>query len=77
MQAEGIACDAGFDCIHRHRSPSRWKAADSLPNADKLHDAMLVLHHPVLLQGEGAVFKIIQALDRIQKHAKEVHKALN
>jgi len=77
MQAEGIACDAGFDCIHRHRSPSRWKAAGPLPNADILHDCMLVVHHPVLLQGEEAVFKIIQALERIQKHAEEVHKALN
>lgn len=77
MQAEGIACDAGFDCIHRHRSPNRWKAAGPLPNADILHDCMLVVHHPVLLQGEEAVFKIIQALERIQKHAEEVHKALN
>lgn len=77
MQAEGIACDAGFDCIHRHRSRNRWKAAGPLPNADILHDCMLVVHHPVLLQGEEAVFKIIQALERIQKHAEEVHKALN
>jgi perosamine synthetase len=77
MQAEGIACDAGFDGIHRHRSPSRWKAAGPLPNADILHDCMLVVHHPVLLQGEEAIFKIIQAMDRIQKHGVEVWKALN
>lgn len=77
MQAEGIACDAGFDSIHRHRSPNRWKAAGPLPQADKLHECMLVIHHPVLLQGEEAVFKVILALDRIQKHKVKVQKALN
>ncbi len=74
IQAEGIALDAGFAALQVSRSPSRWQSSGPLPIAALAHEGMLVLHHPVLLEGDGAIKKIIEALKKIQKHRVEVRK---
>src|SRR5262249_9249816 len=68
MRAEGVALDEGFRALHAGRSPSRWRAVGPLAEADRAHAGALVLHHPVLLAGEGAVRQIGTALRRVHAH---------
>jgi perosamine synthetase len=61
MRAEGVAIDSGFHALHIGRSPSRFRAVGSLPNATALHDQCVVLHHPVLSGSESDLQHIVDA----------------
>lgn len=52
-RAEGIAFDEGFRALHVGRSPSRYRRAGELREADRVHVGTVVLHHPVLLVVDG------------------------
>jgi dTDP-4-amino-4,6-dideoxygalactose transaminase len=68
MRAEGVALDEGFRALHTGRSPSRWRAAGPLDEADRAGAGSLVLHHPVLLLGEEGIRQIGAALRRVHAH---------
>jgi dTDP-4-amino-4,6-dideoxygalactose transaminase len=69
LRAEGIALDAGFRALHRGRSPTRFRKGGRLTEADRAHEGVVVLHHPVLLEGPAAVEEIARAVDRVMAHA--------
>jgi dTDP-4-amino-4,6-dideoxygalactose transaminase len=69
VQAEGVALDEGFRALHVGRSPSRFRAAGPLAEAERAHAGCLVLHHPVLLGGDDAVDRAARALEKVQAHA--------
>lgn len=75
MRAEGVAFDPGFSALHRGRSPSRFRAIDDLPNATQLHDSCVVLHHPVLLQGEDAAKRVAAAIVRTYRNAEAISRS--
>jgi dTDP-4-amino-4,6-dideoxygalactose transaminase len=50
-RAEGIEFNAGFRALHLCRSSRRFRQAGGLTIASRADAGMLVLHHPVLLEG--------------------------
>ncbi len=75
MRAENVALDAGFRSLHRIHSKRRFRAVGELPNAILCDEHVLVLHHPVLLEGEHATQQIYDSAARICRHAAEVAAA--
>jgi dTDP-4-amino-4,6-dideoxygalactose transaminase len=69
VRAEGIALDEGFRALHVGRSPSRWRAATPLLQAEQAHQGAVVLHHPVLLGTDGDVEQVAVAIAKIHAHA--------
>ncbi len=65
VRAEGIAIDAGFRSLHVGRSTARFRAAGNLAQAEKAHHAMIVLHHPVLLDGPAQIDEVVKAVNKI------------
>lgn len=61
----GIALDPGFPALHRIHSRRRFRSANDLPNAAKLHNNLLTLHHPVLLQDMDIIDQLVQTLQKI------------
>lgn len=49
MRAAGVALDPGFRALHRTHARGRFRAVNDLPHATRADEAILVLHHPVLL----------------------------
>ena len=49
MRTAGIAFDPGFRALHRTHARGRFRAVNDFPNATRADEAILVLHHPVLL----------------------------
>jgi dTDP-4-amino-4,6-dideoxygalactose transaminase len=62
LRAEGVAFDEGFRALHMGRSPTRFRTAGPLPEAERAHRACLVLHHPCLLGGASAVAEVALAV---------------
>ena len=65
MRAEGIAIDDGFHALHVGRSPSRFRTAGDLPEADRAHAGMVVLHHPVLMGSAPQVEEVASAVRKV------------
>jgi len=76
MRAENVALDAGFRSLHRIHSKRRFRVSGELPNANLCDEHVLVLHHPVLLEGENSVQQICESAARICRHAAEFASAL-
>lgn len=72
LRAEGIAVDEGFRALHVERSPSRWRGVGPLIHAERAHRGALVLHHPILLEGEEALRQVVQAVAKIHAHAERL-----
>ncbi|MGH7174367.1 MAG: DegT/DnrJ/EryC1/StrS family aminotransferase [Gemmataceae bacterium] len=72
MRAEGIAVDAGFRALHVGRSPSRWRSAGPLPQAERAHHGTVVLHHPILLGDDSDVEQVARAAAKIHAHAERL-----
>jgi dTDP-4-amino-4,6-dideoxygalactose transaminase len=70
LRAEGVAFDEGFRALHVGRSPSRFRRGDELTEADRAHRGAVVLHHPVLLEGEEAIEEVAVAVRKIHTHAR-------
>lgn len=75
MRAEGIAIDPGFRSLHRIHSKRRFRAVGDLPNAGVCDEHVLILHHPVLLEGDEARQQISDSAVRILRHAAEIAHA--
>ncbi|HTU88464.1 MAG TPA: aminotransferase class V-fold PLP-dependent enzyme [Gemmataceae bacterium] len=72
LRAEGIAFDEGFLALHVGRSPSRWRGAGPLPQAERAHQGAVVLHHPVLLGSDDDLLQVVRAVDKIRRHADKL-----
>jgi perosamine synthetase len=46
----GVALDPAFTALHKTHSQRRFRSVGELPNASALHEELMILHHPVLLQ---------------------------
>lgn len=75
MRAENVAIDPGFRSLHRIHSKRRFRAVGELPNANLCDEHVLILHHPVLLEGDEATQQICDSAARICRHAAEVAAA--
>lgn len=75
MRAEGIAIDPGFRSLHKIHSKRRFRAIGNLANADVCDEHVLVLHHPILLEGDEARQQISDCAARILRHAAEIADA--
>jgi dTDP-4-amino-4,6-dideoxygalactose transaminase len=62
MRRRGVALDPGFAALHKIHSQRRFRAVGDLPNATALHESLMTLHHPVLLQSEGEIRRLIDAM---------------
>jgi dTDP-4-amino-4,6-dideoxygalactose transaminase len=69
LRAEGIAFDEGFRALHVGRSPSRFRRAGDLGEADRAHVGTVVLHHPVLLGEDEEVEQVARAVRKVRAHA--------
>jgi dTDP-4-amino-4,6-dideoxygalactose transaminase len=74
MRAEGIAIDPGFRGLHLIHSRRRFRAVGELTNATQADAQMLILHHPMLLEGNSAVAEFIAACERIRAHASDIRE---
>jgi dTDP-4-amino-4,6-dideoxygalactose transaminase len=68
-RAEGVALDEGFRALHAGRSPSRFRQAGPLTEADRAHAGAVVLHHPVLLGTEAELEQVAAAVEKVHAHA--------
>jgi dTDP-4-amino-4,6-dideoxygalactose transaminase len=68
LRAEGIAIDEGFAALHVGRSPRRFRAATPLTDADRAHRGVVMLHHPVLLEGPEALEQVVAAWRKLYHH---------
>lgn len=62
MRAAGVALDPGFRALHRTHARGRFRAINDLPHATHADEAVLVLHHPVLLGGDDDLQRIREAI---------------
>jgi dTDP-4-amino-4,6-dideoxygalactose transaminase len=72
LRAEGIAFDEGFRALHAGRSPSRFRRAGKLAEADRAHRGAVVLHHPILLGSEADVAEVAAAVRKTYANAKRL-----
>jgi hypothetical protein len=72
MRAEGIAMDEGFRALHVGRSPSRWRSAGPLTQAERAHEGAVVLHHPILLGSDNELMEVVRAVAKIHAHAEQL-----
>jgi dTDP-4-amino-4,6-dideoxygalactose transaminase len=76
MRAEGIAMDEGFQALHVGRSPSRFRQAAELSEANRAHHNTVILHHPVLLGQPADICNVIQAVQKIWFHSDQLLQSL-
>jgi dTDP-4-amino-4,6-dideoxygalactose transaminase len=69
IRAEGIAFDEGFRALHIGRSPGRFRTAGPLPEAERAHHGVVILHHPVLLGSEADLRQVVQAVRKVYANA--------
>ena len=75
MRAEGIALDPGFSGLHQIHARRRFRAVGDLPNATRACTRVVMLHHPLLLEGPAASRDFRAALDKIARHARMLRDA--
>jgi dTDP-4-amino-4,6-dideoxygalactose transaminase len=71
-RAEGVAFDEGFAALHVGRSPTRFRRAGDLTEAERAHRETVVLHHPVLLGSGEDVEQVAHAVKKIRAHAERL-----
>lgn len=62
MRTSGVAFDPGFRALHRTHARGRFRAVNDLPNATRADEAIVVLHHPVLLGTEADLRRIRESI---------------
>ncbi len=70
LRAEGMAFDEGFRALHAGRSPSRFRRAGDLAEADRAHRGAVVLHHPILLGSAADVSDVAAAVRKIYANVR-------
>lgn len=74
MRAEGIPLDPGFRSLHRIHARGRFRSSGPLPIADAADEAMVTLHHPLLVAGPLAARQFMAALEKIETHAELIRQ---
>ena len=64
VRNEGIDMGAGFRGFHR-RSTNRCRHSGPLANAEAAAESIVLLHHPVLLEGRGKMEHVARTLSRV------------
>ena len=72
--AEGIEFNAGFRAFHLCRSARRFRQSGELAAATMADMNMLVLHHPVLLDGDEAIDQVLHFVNRIRVWADSIKR---
>jgi dTDP-4-amino-4,6-dideoxygalactose transaminase len=72
LRAEGMAFDAGFAGLHAGRSPRRFRRAGDLAEADRAHQNVLVMHHPILLGTPADMAEIAAAVRKVHMAADQL-----
>lgn len=67
MRAEGIALDPGLRALHATHSSRRFRAVSSLAEAARADQAILTLHHPVLLGSTAALGEVVAAIEKVRQ----------
>ena len=75
MRAEGIALDPGFAGLHQIHARRRFRAVGELPQATRASASVVMLHHPLLLEGSSAAREFRAAIDKITRHASQLRDA--
>lgn len=57
-----VALDPAFTALHKTHSQRRFRAVGELSNASALHEDLMTLHHPVLLQGADEIDALVAVL---------------
>jgi perosamine synthetase len=71
-RAEGIDFNAGFRAFHLCRSSRRFRKAGDLAEAARADANMLVLHHPVLLEGDEALDQVVRCVRKLVHWGAEI-----
>jgi dTDP-4-amino-4,6-dideoxygalactose transaminase len=74
MRAEGVAFSPGFRALHRIHAGRRFRSAGALPAADRADDAIVVLHHPVLLEDQSRITEIADAAAKVRRFADDLKR---
>lgn len=69
LRAEGIAMDEGFRALHVGRSASRFRQPGPLLEAERAHQGVLILHHPVLLGSPADLEQVALAFRKVYANA--------
>ncbi len=64
LRRQGVALDPAFSALHNIHSKRRFRAVGELQNASALHDCLTTLHHPVLLQPQDELSRLIGIIRR-------------
>jgi perosamine synthetase len=75
--AEGIEFNVGFRAFHLCHSARRFRKAGELTLATLADSNMLVLHHPLLLEGDEAIDQVAHFLKRIRVWANSIKRFCN
>ena len=59
---QGVPIDPGFHGLHRIHGKQRFRSIGNLPNADRLHQHLMTLHHTALLSSAESGIQIAEIL---------------
>jgi len=71
-QAEGIEFNNGFRALHLCRSPRRFRMVGDLAEAALADANMLILHHPVLLEGDEALDQVVGCIQKLGRWTEAI-----
>jgi len=75
-RAEGVEFNAGFRAFHLCRSSRRFRKVGDLGVAALADAKMLVLHHPVLLKGDGALDEVVCCIQKLADWGAEISQRI-
>ena len=73
-RADGIEFNVGYRAFHLTRSSRRFRKVGDLAITTAADANMLVLHHPVLLEGEEALDQVVRCVQRIRNWAAAIEQ---
>lgn len=76
VRAEGVAIDAGFRGLHLIHASRRFRAPSELTEATRADGGILVLHHPILLEGQEGIEHVVVAIKKIREHSELLAQTL-
>jgi perosamine synthetase len=75
-QAEGVEFNIGFRALHLCRSPRRLRKIGELTTATLADANMLILHHPILLEGDETLDQVVGCIKKLRDWAEAIEQAL-
>jgi dTDP-4-amino-4,6-dideoxygalactose transaminase len=65
LQSRGVPIDTGFQAFHIGRSPTRYRAPNPLPEAERAHAGTVVLHHPILASSDADLERLAEVFHEV------------